>query len=445
MSFDLLIRDVAVLRVRGPAEIAIERDRDVAIEGERIAAIEPAGTISPGRAPKVIEAAGCLATPGLLNCHSHVPMVLFRGTAEDVSIERWFNDYVWPMESNLTEEDVYWGALLGIAELIESGVTAFADHYFQMHRVAQAVEEAGLRANLAWGFFEGTPGAEQVMERTLAFAQEWDGAGGGRIRTSAGPHAPYTCGPEFLAKAARRAHELGLPIHIHVSETREQVEASVARYGRTPVGMLEQAGVLEGPALLAHGAHPTAEDIELIARSGARVAHCPKTFLKMSLGVAPVTAMREAGIPVGLGTDGVVSNNTLDILEALRLAALAQKHLLGDPRRFTLAEALGMCFHDGARAFGQPELGDLRPGSPADLCLISTAGAHMQPGHDPAADLIYSARASDVDTVICAGRLLMRGRRLLTLDKERIVAEVRARKERLVRRPLERRIATYEP
>ena len=215
--FDLLIRKAHVLGVSGEGEVQVRRDHDVAIAGNRIGALEPSGTIEPGRARQVIEAGGMLAMPGLINTHAHVPMVIFRGLAEDVSLEKWFNEYMWPLENNLQSEDVYWGMLLGLAEMIEAGVTSVADHYFHMDQAAKAVEEAGTRAALGWAVF-GNQG-ETMLERTAQFVEQWQGAAGGRITTWLAPHAPYTCDDDFLRAAARRARDLGVGIHIHVAET----------------------------------------------------------------------------------------------------------------------------------------------------------------------------------------------------------------------------------
>ncbi|MBK9944661.1 MAG: amidohydrolase [Kouleothrix sp.] len=417
---------------------------DLAIQGQRIAAVQPAGSIAAAAAHELIDGAGMAALPGLINTHAHAAMVLFRGAAEDVPVEAWFNEYIWPMETNLTPEDVYWGAMLAAAELIESGVTTVADHYFAIDSVAEAIVQSGMRAHLAPTLFgQGAPRDE--LDQAGAFAARWHGAAGGRIRAWLGPHSPYLCPPEFLRAVAAEAKVLGLGCHIHVSETAEQVQASRERHGLTPIRLLAQLGMLDTPLLCAHAAHATPEEIGLLAAHGAGVAHCPKTFLKLAAGIAPIEAMRAQGVAVGVGSDGAASNNTLDMLEQLRLAAMLQKHTLGDARALPAAEALALATSGGARVLGQTgELGTLAPGALADIILVRIDGAHIQPIHNLPAALVYSARASDVDTTIVDGRVLMRGRRLLTLDKAMIFREVGARVARLRERQHGRRLQTYQ-
>lgn len=440
---DLLVKDVTAIDP-DPAGVRVLEHCNIAIEGNRIVSVGAATAADIGGARKVIEGNGRLAIPGLINTHAHAAMVLFRGVAEDVTVEEWFNGYIWPMEANLTADDVYFGALLAAVEMIEAGVTTVADHYFHMDRVAEAFSEAGLRAHLAWTVFGSHPEAELRLSRS--FASRWQGAAGGRIQVWLGPHAPYTCPVGFLEQVVALAHELQLGCHIHVSETAQQVQASLAAHGTTPIGLLHRVGMLEGRALLAHAAHATPEDIALLAGRPVGVAHCPKTFLKLAAGIAPVVAMREQGIAVGLGTDGAASNNTLDILEQMRLAAMMQKHQREDPTVLTLAEAVAMATFDGARALGaQAHLGRIAPGYLADIAILRIDVAHAQPVHSPLAALVYSLRASDVETTIVDGRILMEGRRLVTLDKEQILREVNARIGRLTRRQPDRRIQTYNP
>ncbi len=420
----------------------ILRGRDVEIHGNRIVAVRPTGGDLTDRVDEVIPANGQLLMPGLINTHAHTPMCLFRGLAEDVGIESWFNDYIWPLESNLTEDDVFWGMQLGLAEMIEAGVTSVADHYFHMHREVEAVEKAGTRAALGWAVF-GSQGAAGV-EQTASFAREYDGAASGRISTWLAPHAPYTCDGDFLAAVAAEAERLDLGIHIHAAETSGQTEASLEAHGRTPIEILARAGVLDRPTILAHCCGVTGADIEVLAGKPCGVAHAPKTYLKLAMGAAPLRALRAAGIPVGLATDGPVSNNTLDILESLRLMALVAKHESGDPRDFAVGEVLDIATRGSARVFGLPnDLGQVAPGFLADVILVDLSGPHNQPLHDPAASLVYSVRASDVCTVICDGRVLMRDRCLLTLDKSEIISRVDDNMKRLSRRVPQSRIQHY--
>jgi 5-methylthioadenosine/S-adenosylhomocysteine deaminase len=438
---ELLIRDVDVLRCESD-RCELLRKHDILIRGTLIADMGPTKTLAAGPEADCLDGRGMLALPGLINTHAHVPMCLFRGLAEDVDIATWFNDYIWPLENNLTADDVFWGMQLGLVEMIEGGVTSVADHYFHMDRVAEAVDAAGTRAALGWAVF-GSQGNEGV-EITASFADEYNGVAEGRITTWLAPHAPYTCDDSFLELIAMEAESLGLGVHIHAAETAEQTAASLEQHGRTPIQVLEDTGVLDRPTILAHCCGVTPEDVELMADSRCGVAHAPKTYLKLAMGAAPIRRFRDAGVPVGLATDGPVSNNSLDIVESLRLMALVAKHEAHDSTVLTVAEALTVATRDSARVIGlQDRLGHLAPGYLADLILVDLGGAHHQPLHDPAASLVYSARASDVRTVICNGRIVMRDRELLTLDREEIVARVGESMERLSHRVPDLRIQTY--
>lgn len=438
--FDLLITGCDVLVREGGRHVVVN-DRDVAITGNRIAAITAADEIDPGQAREVVRAEGMLAIPGLINCHAHAPMVLFRGLAEDVSIESWFNDYIWPLESNEEPEDIYWGALLGIAEMIQSGVTTFADHYFFCDEIAEAVTEAGVRANIGWAVF-GHEGLAK-LEQTCDFVKRWQGGAGGRITTWLAPHSPYLCDGDFLRATAERAQALGIGIHIHCSETHDQVTLSLKQHGVTPPVMLRRAGVFDVPTLLAHGIGLTLEDIAMLKDYDVAVAQCPKTYLKLAMGTAPVKALRDAGIAVGIGTDGAVSSNTLDVLEQMRLLALDHKQAAKDSTVMPLQDVMDIAFVGGARCLRLPDIGELRVGKLADLALLRQDGAHLFPRYDAIANLVYSARASDVNTVICDGKLLMRDGRLLTIDLPRVKVEIATRLKRLNQRVAEKRLATY--
>ncbi|ATB36337.1 S-adenosylhomocysteine deaminase [Cystobacter fuscus] len=439
------IRDCHALVPGANGMLTLARHQDILIQGSRISEIRPTGApLAPG--VEVLEGQRMIAMPGLINTHAHVSMVIFRGLAEDVSIERWFNDFIWPLENNLTDADVYWGAMLGLIEMIEGGITTVADHYFSMDEVARAVEGAGTRAHLGWTAFSSR--GYQELARTASFAERWKGGAEGRITTCMAPHAPYTCDDGLLRACVGHATRLGVGIHIHAAEDMNQTLASVNRRGHTPIQVLQDTGVLGVPTLIAHGGGLLPQDIETLARHRAHVgiAHAPKTSLKLGMGLAPVRALRKAGIPVGLATDGAVSSNTLDLFEALRLLALTQKHDALDSEVMPLAEVLDIATRGSAAALGMGDrLGTLAPGYQADIVLVDTRGTHWQPLHDPMAGLVYSARASDVHTVMVDGRLLLRDRQLLTIDKERVLAEVASGMERLAQRVPGSRIQHYRP
>ena len=326
---DLLIKSADVLQVEADAAQLLN-SHDIIVSGNRISAIEPSGSSDPSQARTVIEAAGQVAMPGFINTHAHVPMVLWRGLGEDVNLESWFNDYIWHLEANLEPEDVFWGMQLGLLEMIEAGITAVSDHYWHMEYAARAVEKAGTRALLGQAMF-GANGLGQIDE-TATFARRWDGAADGRIRTILAPHAPYTCDDEFLRASAAKAEAIGSGIHIHAAETLGQTQASLQRRGQTPIEVISDCGILSVPTILAHALGATPGDLEILADNSAPVgiAHCPKTYAKLAMGFNNLVELRALGIAVGLGTDGAVSNNTLDLWEAMRLTALGQKQLLGD-------------------------------------------------------------------------------------------------------------------
>lgn len=415
---------------------------DIAIEGSTIKEIAETGTINIAEKTNVIKADGKLAIPGLINTHAHVPMVLMRNLAEDVTIASWFNDFIWPMESNLTEEDVYWGALLGIAEMIENGVTCVADHYFYMDEVAKAVDETGIRANLVWAVF-GHEG-EKKLDETEAFIDRWQGGANGRITTWFGPHSPYTCNPEYLALTAKRAKDKGVGIHIHVSETESQVELALKEYGKTPVQICKDAGIMDVPTIFAHCRAPREVDYPLLAEAGTGVPQAPKTYLKHAETIAPVDKYFEHGVPIGLATDGAVSNNTMDIKEQMGLLGMAAKFRMDDPTFLPVEQLIDIGFRSSAKVMRmENQIGELKKGMKADITLFNMDGVHMTPRTNVLAAFAYNARGSDADTVICDGKVLMQNRELLTIDKERVRTEVQNRVHRLSKRVPDSRIAVY--
>lgn len=416
------------------AEQRVLRAADVAIDDDMIVAV--------GQAPadfcpdETVEAAGHIVMPGFFNAHTHSPMTLVRGYAEDLPLDRWFNERIWQVESALTAEDVYWGAALAAAEMIRAGVVGFADHYFYMDRVAQVVVQSGLRANLAWCAFgreEGEVGTD--LAGIARFVEEWQGAGDGRIVTSLGPHSPYMCTPQFLARTAAVAARLGVGIHIHVAESADQVARSLAEHDLTPVELLAHNGVFDVPVIAAHGIYLQEIDLEILAAHQTTVVQCPTCHMKLGMGVTPVPALQAAGINVALGTDGVASNNALNMLQEARQAALLQKLTAQDPTQLAGDASLRMATQNGARALGFDLSGVIAAGHAADLVLVDAATPRLRPQHDLVANILYAAEAGDISDVMVAGRWLMRGRALLTLDEERILAEAEQRALRLVGAP----------
>lgn len=426
--------------------IGFEEDAAIVVRDGVVESVTSADAVRGRDAVERIDAAGQVALPGLVNCHTHAPMVTLRGVAEDLPIEEWFNDVVWPIESNLTEKDVELGARLACAEMIRAGVTCFADHYFSMDAVAAVVEECGIRAHLGEAFFS-SQGA-QGREKSLEFALGHRGGAGGRITTALAPHAPYTVDDADLAATAALARDHDLPVHLHAAENRDQAEAGLARHGVTPIEVLRRTGILDTDVLIAHGTGILDSDLPLLeaADGSTAVATAPRGYLKFAWPTTtPVRALHDIGIPVGLATDGAASNNSLDVWESMALTALVQKSTTGDPRWLTARQALHHATLQSARAVGLGDrLGTLAPGRRADIVLVDLSGPHTQPVHDLAATLVHSARSSDVCTTVVDGRILMRDRELLTIDVPAVVRELGERMPALLDRGHGRRIQDYD-
>lgn len=411
------------------------RDGAMVIRDDRIAYVGEKKEALKEEAGEVVDGSRRCFLPGLINTHGHAAMSLLRGYADDLALQVWLEEHMWPMEARFTAEDVRAGTLLTLAEMIKSGTTCFVDMYDHMDEVARAAEEAGLRAVLCRGVI-GIPAEAQdaKLAEAVAFAKNWNGAADGRIRTMLAPHAPYTCPPDYIERIVAAAHELDVPLHTHMSETIREVEQNVAEYGARPVEHLRRLGVFSRPCLVAHAVHLTDEEIAMLAAHGVHVSHNPGSNLKLASGIARVADMRKAGITVSLGTDSSASNNNVDLFEEMRLATLLQKGTTLDPTAIPAAEALAMATADGAAAVWQADrLGRLAPGMKADFIAVDIDQPHFYPHTDLVSHLVYSASGHDVADVCVDGRWLMRNRELLTLDEERINHEANRRLERLRR------------
>ncbi|MFF1697331.1 amidohydrolase [Streptomyces sp. NPDC058257] len=442
---DLVITGCTALVHDSQGQIGFLDDAAIVVRDGRIESVTATPVVAGLQAAEHIDGRGQVALPGLINCHTHTPMVALRGIAEDLPEHEWFNDWIWPIESNLTERVVGLGARLACAEMIRGGVTTFADHYFAMDTVADVVDRSGLRANLGAAFFSSQ--GPEGRAASLEFALRQRGAADGRITTSLAPHAPYTVDDTDLAATAELAREHGLMVHLHAAENRAQTDHSLDRHGRTPIETLHRTGLLDVDVLIAHGTGILDRDLPFLKEGTGRVAvaSAPRGYLKFGWDTTPVRALREIGIPVGLATDGAASNNTLDVWESMTLTALVQKSTRRDPAWLTARQALDHATLQSARAVGLgDDIGSLAPGRRADIVLVGLDGPHTRPVHDLAATLVHSARSSDVTTTIVDGRILMRDRRLLTLDVPEIVAELEAELPALIDRGHGGRIQEYE-
>ena len=418
---------------------------DVLVDGKLSGIfVDDAGTIAAvgegaireykGEADVIIDGDRAIALPGLVNTHTHAAMTLLRGYADDMVLQDWLSQKIWPLEAHLTASDVYWGTKLACLEMIRTGTTAFNDMYFFMEDAARAVDEAGIRAVLCHGFID--LGDEQKRDTecraTEKFVAHVRSRSNPRIRAAAGPHAPYTVSDEGLSWCAGFAQEQGIGIHIHVCETEKEVKDSVATRGERPVAILDRCGILTPGTVAAHCCWLDAAECRLFAKRGVHVSHNPTSNMKLATNRAmPYPDLRKAGATITLGTDGCSSNNNLDMFETAKTAALLQKFFWNDPTVLPAHEALAMATSAGARALGFSN-GTLAPSEPADIILVSTKAVSNTPLHNPVSNIIYSCNGSSVDTVICDGRVLMSGREIP--GEQEILAGAAAAAAGLVRR-----------
>lgn len=400
----------------------VDEGKNILIDGKRIAGFPETADGVPY--DEIVDGKGMLALPGLVNTHTHVAMTLFRSYADDLALMDWLQNMIWPAEAHLDNDIVYWGSMLAFAEMIRGGTTAFCDMYMFMDSCAQAAEAAGIRGNIARGLAGVTPNGMKALEENVELYRKWNNGADGRIRVMLGPHAPYTCPPDYLKKVRDTAEQYGIPIHIHLSETKGEVDTCREKFGVTPIALMNQIGLFDVPTLAAHCVHVTEDDIAIMAEKQVRVAHNPGSNLKLASGIAPVPAMRKAGVVVGLGTDGASSNNKLDMFAEMRLAALIHKAASLDPFAIKAEEALQMGTKDGAMCLGYDDLGELKEGYLADLILVDRSGWHWKPRFNSISLAIYAGNSMDVDTVMVNGKVLMRHKELLTIDTEKLDYEV---------------------
>ncbi len=427
-AVDLLISGGTVLTM--DPRWTVHEDGSVAIEQGRIAAVGPREEVEARFAGRErLDARGRLVMPGLINTHTHAAMTLFRGIADDLPLQSWLYDHIWPAEARwLSPNFVRLGTQLAIAEMIRSGTTLFCDMYFFEDEVARAASEAGMRVVLGEALVDfptasfKTP--QEGLEYTEELLQRW--RGNRLVVPGVQPHSPYAASPELLQAAKELADRYGAPYLMHVAETRHEVQENLERFGRTPVGHLANLGVLGPSAVAIHGVHLTDEDIDLLAEHQTGVAHCPESQLKLASGLTPVPKLLSRGVKVGLGTDGAASNNDLDLLGELSTAAKVHKFVADDPTALTAREALCLVTRDAARLLGlDDQLGSLEVGKRADVVILDLDAPHMVPVYDITSHLAYAVHASDVRTVVIDGQVVMRDRRLLTLDEGEIIARAR--------------------
>jgi len=412
-------------------------DSDVLVDRDagRIEAIGP-NLAAEHDVSETLDASGSLVMPGLVNAHTHVAMTLLRGYADDKPLDAWLREDIWPAEAELTAEDVRAGTELGLVEMIRSGTTTFADMYFHVPEIVEAVDEAGMRARVGHGVVtvgKDEAAARADIEESIEMARTYDGAADGRIRTAVMPHSLTTVGESLFREAIAAAREDGIPVHTHANETRDEVDPIVAERGERPLAYADDLGLLTDVDFLAHGVHVDDSEIDLLAERGTAVVHCPASNMKLASGIAPVQQLLDAGVTVGLGTDGAASNNDLDLFDELRDAAMIGKLGADDASAVPAEAAVRMATEGGAAALSLPG-GRIDVGEAADLAVVDLDAPHLAPAHDLVSHLAYAVRGSDVRHTICDGQILMRDREIQTLDERDVVETARQRAVDLVAR-----------
>ncbi len=398
-------------------------DGSVAVKGDTIVGVGPKTTLS---SRTIIDARNCIVLPGLINTHTHAAMVYFRGLADDLPLQKWLTRYIWPMEARYVRGPMVREAteLAGL-EMIKSGTTLFNDMYFFEDEAAAAAKKIGIRAVLGKALFNfpGPDGKSPQgrLRSAQQFVEKW--SADSLVRPAIAPHAPYTCSADLLRETKKLADAYKVPYHIHVAESKDEVEESKKRHGLTPLAYLEKLGILSNTMVAVHCCWLTDGDIRLMNEYEVGVAHCPQSNMKLASGEAPIARFLTEGIKVGLGTDGAASNNNLDMIEEMDSAAKLQKVMFRDPTVLSARAVVAMATIGGAKVLGlEHELGSLEPGKKADIIIVDLEKPHLVPLYDPYSHLVYAAKGSDVKTVIVDGKIIMENYQVLTVDEEKILS-----------------------
>lgn len=422
---DTIIKNAVVIPMTEPGRVLY--NACVGIKDGRIALLSELRPDDPlPEAREEIDARGHIVMPGLVNAHAHTAMCVMRGYADDYTLQSWLYDKVFPVEARLDEKAIVSGMRLGLAEMIRFGTTSFSDMYFCQPAAAKVIAEAGMKANLCNAVV--ALGSDYVFEKDRAVVETRDLISEygtkGDIRADVSIHAEYTSSPAIWRKVHEWAEKHGVITHIHLSETRAEHEEAKARHGMTPAAAFEKYGVLDTKVLFAHGVWLDENDIAILAAHGASLAHCPVSNLKLGSGFADISAMMHRGVNVCLGTDGVCSNNSLDLFEEIKLSALLAKGKNLDPTSVTAYQALELATKNGAKAQGRGDTGTVEEGKSADLIMIGSDALHMRPIYDPISAVVYSARGSDVEMTMVNGKLLYYKGEWKTVDTEKALREV---------------------
>ena len=430
----MLFSDITII----DESFEVQEHRWVGTQGARIVYVgscAPAPEVAAA-CGEVVEGAGRLLMPGLYNAHSHAPMTLLRGYAENVPLYQWLGELVWPFEAKMSAEDMYWGMLLACAEAARYGTVSFSDMYFHEHHRARAVAESGMKANLCHTIIAG-PETGYVQASDYPYAEalfdELDGSADGRVLMEYNIHGEYTTNPTFCREIAVHAARRAKGIHLHLSETRAEHEECKARHGGlTPLAYFDSIGVLDVPVCAAHCVWVDDEDIALMVRRGVTAVLNPASNMKLGSGFAPVGKLLSAGVNVALGTDGMASNNNHDMFQDMYLLATIYKGATLDPTCVSPADAVRAATRGGALAQGRADCGLVKEGFRADLCMLDITGVSWQPTHDALRNLVFAGHGSDVVLTLCDGEVIYRDGAWPTIDVKRASAEVRAAAKRII-------------
>ncbi len=412
-------------------------DGGVAVRGDAIVAVGARQEIeSRYEAARTIDAHGKIVMPGLINSHAHAAMSLFRGIADDLSLDDWLHKYIFPAEArNVTEDFAAWGTKLSLLEMLRGGITTYADMYYFEDAVARVTKEAGMRGVLGETIIDFPAPDNKTLDQAYSYTQKFldHWKGDPLIVAAVAPHSIYTCSEQTLEDSAALARKNGAPILIHIAEAPFELEQSRAKHGLTPVAYLGKLGILGPDVLGAHCIHVNSADIATLAHFGVGCSHNPSSNMKTAAGVMPVIEMLAAGLPVGLATDGAASNNNQDLFEEMDLAAKLQKISRMDPRALPAAQVVEMATIGGARALHlEKRIGSLEPGKQADLIVIETNAPHATPMYSVYSELVFALKATDVRTVVIAGRVIMEERKMLTLNEDEILQKAREYQKKIV-------------
>ncbi|HKV34142.1 MAG TPA: amidohydrolase [Pyrinomonadaceae bacterium] len=413
-------------------------DGGIAVSGGRIVAIGSRAEIERGFTSRQrVSAVGRVLTPGLINGHTHIPMVLFRGLADDLDLQEWLTKYIFPAEAkNVTEDFVRVGARLGLAEMIRGGTTTYCDMYYFEDAIADETAKAGVRGVLGETVIDFPVADNKTNEQAMAYVERFVARWKGHdlIVAAIAPHAPYTVSEEHLKAVRAFSDRTGAPIVTHIAETKREVDDLVKSKGASPVAYLDRLGFLNQRVIAAHMVWPLDADIAILQRNGVGVVHNPQSNMKLAAGVAPVPRMLNDGVLLGLGTDGAASNNDLNMWEEMDTVAKLHKVFTGDPKVISAQQAFELATIRGAQALHlEKEIGSLEVGKRADFLIINRDTLNQIPVYNIYSDLVYATKASDVETVIINGRLVMRDRRLLTLNEATVKSEARTFRDKIIK------------